>query len=176
MVRVPGEVRLRLAVDADVPTLRHWDTKPHVISATGSDDVQDWATEIHGDPGIFEVLIAEEDQRPIGVVQIIDPLLEPSHYWGEVEENLRAIDIWIGEEADLGRGLGTRMMQLALERCFAPSQITAVIIDPLETNTRAHAFYEHLGFVVVGPEVFGQDRCLVHRLTRQRWAALREGS
>ena len=51
-------------------------------------------------------------------IQIIDPALEESHYWGDVPENLRAIDIWIGEETDLGKGYGTQMMQLALARCF----------------------------------------------------------
>jgi len=33
--------------------------------------------------------------------------------------NLRAVDIWIGEEGDLGRGHGTIIMRLALARCFA---------------------------------------------------------
>jgi hypothetical protein len=61
-------------------------------------------------------LIAEIEGRPVGFVQIIDPAREDSRYWGEVEENLRAVDLWIGEEADLGKGHGTRMMRLALER------------------------------------------------------------
>ena len=43
-------------------------------------------------------------------MQIIDPLAEPTHYWGEVEPNLRALDIWIGEKDALGRGYGTAMM------------------------------------------------------------------
>jgi len=166
-------MRLRRASDDDVALLDYWDTKPHVIAATGDDDVQDWADEIHGEPGIYDVFLAElDDGRAIGVVQIIDPQLEPSHYWGEVEANLRAIDIWIGEEDDLGRGFGTTMMQLALERCFAPPQVTAVLIDPLESNTRAINFYERLGFVSLGLQVFGGDRCLVHRLSRARWTEL----
>ncbi len=61
--------------------------------------------------------MAEVDGRPIGFVQVIDPAREESHYWGDVPVDLRAIDIWIGEEADLGKGCGTQMMQLALARC-----------------------------------------------------------
>ena len=163
-------MRLRRATDADVAILEYWDTKPHVIAATGVDDVQDWAMEIQGELGIYDVFIAElDDGRPLGVVQIIDPMLEPSHYWGDVEPNLRAIDIWIGEESDLGRGFGTTMMALALDLCFAPADVAAVIIDPLESNVRAIAFYERLGFVAIGLQTFGEDRCLVHRLTRERW-------
>ena len=57
-------------------------------------------------------------------VEVIDPADEESHYWGEIERNLRAIDIWIGEEADLGRGYGTQMMALALDRCFADPAVS----------------------------------------------------
>jgi ribosomal protein S18 acetylase RimI-like enzyme len=64
---------------------------------------------------------------------------------------LRAIDIWIGEAADLGRGYGTRMMRHALERCFADPAVKAVLIDPLASNTRARRFYERLGFRCIEP-------------------------
>jgi aminoglycoside 6'-N-acetyltransferase len=37
------------------------------------------------------------------MIQIIDPAQEETHYWGDVEAELRAIDIWIGEESDLDR-------------------------------------------------------------------------
>ncbi|WP_308737902.1 GNAT family N-acetyltransferase [Nostoc sp. 'Peltigera membranacea cyanobiont' N6] len=90
-------------------------------------------------------MIAQINGRPIGFVQIIDPAREESRYWGDVAPDLRAIDIWIGEETDLGKGYGTKMMQLALNRCFADPRVTTVLIDPLASNTRAHRFYERLG-------------------------------
>jgi aminoglycoside 6'-N-acetyltransferase len=164
-------VELRRAIPDDVPVLAYWDTKPHVQAATGDDDVVDWRVEIGADPRWQEVLIAEDEGRSIGVVQIIDPLLEESHYWGDVEANLRAIDIWIGEEADLGHGLGTQIMQLALNRCFEVPGVNAVLIDPLESNVAAQRFYARQGFEVVGPRVFGTDDCLVMRLDRDRWRA-----
>jgi RimJ/RimL family protein N-acetyltransferase len=73
--------------------------------------------------------------RPIGFVQIIDPAREESHYWGDCEPNLRAIDIWIGEADCLNKGYGTQMMRLAIERCFADPSVTAILIDPLASNT-----------------------------------------
>ena len=164
-----GNVTLRPATVADAPMLAEWDTRPHVIAASGDDDVRDWAAEIAAADPWTEHLIAEEDGRPVGVLEIIDPALEATHYWGDVETGLRAIDIWIGEEADLDRGLGTQMMALALDRCFTAPDVTAVLIDPLESNTAARRFYRRMGFEEVGPRRFGADDCLVHRITRERW-------
>ena len=164
-----GVVSLRAATVADAPLLSEWDTRPHVIAASGQDDLRDWADEIaHADPWT-DHLIAEEDGRPIGVMEIIDPALEGTHYWGDIGHGHRAIDIWIGEEADLGRGLGTEMMRLALDRCFEPDDVTAVLIDPLAANTAARRFYARIGFEEVGPRRFGADDCMVYRLTRERW-------
>ena len=116
-----------------------------------------------------DMLIAERQGRPIGFVQIIDPAREASHYWGDVEPNLRAIDIWIGEETDLSRGFGTEMMHLAFDKCFADPAVSAILIDPLERNHRARRFYQRLGFREVGPRRFGEDDCMVYRLERSDW-------
>lgn len=153
----------------DVALLSYWDTKPHVVAATGDDDVIEWAEEIANADGTFEIFIAEEDGRSIGVVQIVDPALERTHYWGDAELHQRAIDIWIGEETDLGRGFGTHMMTLALDYCFTPDDVTAVLIDPLERNVDARRFYRRMGFVDVGPRRFGADDCMVMRITRDGW-------
>jgi 2-methylisocitrate lyase-like PEP mutase family enzyme/RimJ/RimL family protein N-acetyltransferase len=158
-------VTLRRAVPADIDLLRHWDEQPHVVESDPNDD-WGWEVELGRSPDWREQLIAEVDGRPVGFLQILDPAREETHYWGDVPENLRAIDIWIGEEADVGKGHGTRMMQLALERCFADPAVSAVIIDPLASNTRAHRFYERLGFRPLERRSFGADDCLVHRLER----------
>ncbi len=161
-------ITLRTATIADLPLLRHWDEQPHVIESDPNDDWE-WETELLRNPDWREQLIAELEGRPIGFIQIIDPKLEESHYWGEdVPENLRAIDIWIGEEADTNKGYGTRMMRLALERCFANPNVTAVLIDPLASNTAAHRFYERLGFQFAERRTFGEDDTFVYRLDRDK--------
>ncbi|MBE9157234.1 acetyltransferase [Nodosilinea sp. LEGE 06152] len=167
----PGSINLRAATPADAPLLRHWDEQPHVIAADPNDDWA-WETELGYNPNWREQLIAELTGRPIGFIQIIDPAREDSHYWGDVPAHLRAIDIWIGEAADLGQGYGTTMMQLALARCFADPSVTAVLIDPLASNTRARRFYERIGFTFVEHRRFGEDDCAVYRLDRANWASL----
>lgn len=161
---------LRPATPADALLLRHWDEQPHVIAADPNDD-WGWEVELARMSPWREQLMAELGGRPIGFVQIIDPAQEESHYWGEVPAHLRAIDIWIGEAAELGKGYGTQMMRLALVRCFADSRVTAVLIDPLTSNTRAHRFYERLGFKFLEHRRFGDDDCAVYRLTRADWAS-----
>lgn len=161
-------MKLRAATPDDLALLRAWDRNPHVVASDPNDDWA-WETELARSPDWREQLIAEEGGRPIGFVQIIDPALEESRYWGEVTEPLRAIDIWIGEASDLGRGFGAAMMTLALERCFADPEVVAVLVDPLASNTGAHRFYERLGFRRIEERRFGEDECLVYRLDRAGW-------
>src|SRR5690606_31515086 len=107
-----------------------------------------------------------------GFVQIIDPAREESRYWGEdCPPNLRAIDVWIGDERDLGRGFGTLIMQIAIARCFASPEVEAVLLDPLASNARARRFYERIGFHFVEHRRFGEDDCAVYRLDRADWEA-----
>lgn len=164
-------MNLRPATPADLALLRHWDRKPHVVAATGDDGPMDWQAELPRNPDWRDLLIAEIDGRPVGLIQIIDPAREETHYWGEVEADLRAIDIWIGEEADLGRGYGTEMMRLGLDRCFADTAVKGVLVDPLAANIRARRFYERLGFCAVERRLFGSDDCIVYRLEREVWRA-----
>lgn len=163
-------VKLRWATPEDIPVLQRWDSQPHVVAATGSDAPPDWAEDIGLTSPAFQTLIGERDGRPVGFVQIIDPAEEPTHYWGDCAPDQRAIDIWIGEADCLGQGLGTQMMTQAIERCFAAPGVTAILIDPLATNTDARRFYRRLGFEEVGPRRFGDDDCMVMRLMRAGWA------
>lgn len=162
---VKPEIRLRPAMPADLQLLRRWDEQPHVVSSDPNDD-WGWETELQRSPAWREQLIAELDGHPIGFIQIIDPALEDSHYWGDVPPDLRAIDIRIGEADRLGQGHGTAMMRRALERCFKEPTVQAVLIDPLATNTAAHRFYERLGFSFVEERDFSDDHCYVYRLAR----------
>jgi aminoglycoside 6'-N-acetyltransferase len=169
-----SRMRLRPATLEDVELLRRWDDQPHVIDSDPHDDWT-WEIELDRSPDWREQLIAEVDGVPIGFVQIIDPAREDSHYWGDVPPDLRAIDIWIGEPTWLGKGYGTQMMRLALARCFAEPAVSAVLIDPLASNTRAHRFYERLGFKFVERRQFGPDDCHVYRLDRADWRSCDPG-
>ena len=165
----PGQMYPCSRLGIDNPT--SYPQPPTIQLAEVAFEGADWPDELRGQDEYSEYLIAELNGQPIGAMQIIDPHLESTHYWGEIEPNLRAIDIWIGEPDCLGKGYGETMMRLALQRCFADPRVSAIVIDPLASNIRAHKFYRRMGFVPVGPRTFDEDKCLVHELKRQDWRA-----
>src|SRR5690349_14852659 len=123
------------ATQADATTLARWDADPSVIACTTDDPNAErafagavWADEIAGNGALTCYYIAELDARPIGAMQVIDPHGEPTHYWGEIEPNLRAIDIWIGDAADRNKGYGALMMGAAIDACFADPAVAAIDI------------------------------------------------
>ena len=158
-------MKLRDATIDDLPLLRYWDEQPHVLAADPNDEWE-WESELKRKPPWREQLIAEFNGRAIGFVQIIDPKAEDSHYWGEIEEGFRAIDIWLGESGDLGKGYGSTIMKIAIKRCFSRDSVNAILVDPLEENEKACRFYERLGFKLVEKRRFGADECVVYRLDR----------
>ena len=174
---VSPRIALRNTTIDDRYLLLEWDEKEHLQGSYGGDpDFNDWNWEYElrrNDLSWRYQLIAQAVEEnhtvPIGFVQIIDPLLEETHYWGmDCEPNLRAIDIWIGDERYLNRGYGTHIMKQILRGpfVFGDPNITGVVIDPMADNCAAHRFYQRLGFQPIGIRYFGPDRCLVHRMYR----------
>ena len=160
-------INLRPATIDDLDLVEYWDTKQHVIDSD-PDDEWNWEVELRRNPKWREQLIAELNGEPIGFIQIIDPLLEETHYWGKVEPNKRAIDIWIGEEDNLNKGYGMKMMSLAIEKCFADKSVDGILIDPLKSNIKAQRFYERLGFEFVEEREFDGTLCMVYELKRKK--------
>ena len=159
-------IKLRPATINDLDLLQYWDTQQHVIDSDPDDDWQ-WEIELKRNPKWREQLVAELNGKAIGFIQIIDPYLEETHYWGKVTQHKRAIDIWIGEAKNLGKGYGTEMMQQAITKCFVDARVTSILIDPLKTNTKAHRFYERLGFEFVEERKFNDNACFVYELRRE---------
>jgi aminoglycoside 6'-N-acetyltransferase len=164
--RLP-QVMLRNATLEDLQLLLSWDEAEHVHDCSGDPDWNDWNWEYELPrkdlPWRYQLFAedVEASNKPIGFVQIIDPLEEESHYWGtDWEPNLRAIDIWIGEEDYLNRGYGTQLMKQVLAHpfVFGHPNVTSVLIDPLASNTKSHRFYERLGFQPINILYFNTDR------------------
>lgn len=166
------QISLRPALRADIPTLNAWDEEPHVQASDPSmndGNGWDWEDEIESGWDGYWHFIAEHNHTPVGFVQIIDPHIEHSQYWGPIASGYRAIDIWIGPAKYIGRGFGTQMMQQALVFCFKDPDTHTVLIDPIKDNTKAHRFYQRCGFTPIGLRRFGNDQCLVHELKRADW-------
>ena len=161
-------MKLRRATIRDLHLVKYWDAKQHVIDCDPDSD-WDWEKELNRNPEWREQLIAELNREPIGFIQIIDPLLEETQYWGKVDPNKRAIDIWIGEERNLNKGYGTKMMELAIQRCFRDASVDGILIDPLKSNIKAQRFYERLGFEFIEEREFDGTLCVVYELKRKNF-------
>ncbi len=159
-------LNFRLATLADAELLKYWDTKQHVIDCDPDGDDWNWETELGRSLFWRKQVIAEINKRPIGIIQIIDPYHEETNYWGEIEQNKRAIDIWIGEEENLNRGYGTLMMEWAIKTCFSEPNVDAIMIDPIKSNTKAHRFYKRLGFKFIEERIFDQTICFIYELKK----------
>lgn len=159
---------LRPAKRADAALLDKWQQAAHVKAALPDLD-WNWPEQLTDIPEWIEYFIAEHAGKPVGFLEILDPKKETWNYWNVEEDHLRAIDIWIGEEQWLGRGIGSLMMKQALEKCFAHREVKAIILDVLETNQRVIPFYQRLGFRHTHTAILAGHRCLIHRLDRNDW-------
>jgi aminoglycoside 6'-N-acetyltransferase len=173
-------IQLRISSYEDIPILKHWDQQEHVLFATGNDsnqfqDPNYWDHELSlCDNNLYQYYIATLDNNPIASVLIIDPALEPTHYWGTIDEGYRAIDIRIGESQNIGKGYGTIIMELVLDKCFEKEEVKGVYIDPLSINLRAIKFYQKLGFEFIENRNFGEDNCDVYFISKQKYLTLKD--
>lgn len=97
----------------------------------------------------FEHWIAYIDEIPFGFLmtsRIDGPYNsnDPYSKWYEDGKETITLDLLIGEEDYLGKGLASRMIQEFLLDKF--SHISKVMIDPEEDNPRAIRVYEKAGF------------------------------
>jgi len=151
----------------DLPVLLRWDNEEHIRNVIGDYEFNEWnwEYEIPRSPSWRQQWVAQirnerNALRPIGFVQIINAREEETHYWGEdMEENVAAVDIWIGEPDCLGRGYGKEMMEQVFDFCFYIWKSKAVVVDPMHDNEAAHRFYQRkCGMKPVGYQFFGPDK------------------
>jgi AacA4 family aminoglycoside N(6')-acetyltransferase len=148
-------VVLRLMTEGDIPLLHAWLQRPHIV--------QWWGGEAERPKSLAETrakylprVLAEEqvtpyiamlEGRPIGYAQSYVALGSGDGWWEDITDpGVRGIDQSLGDEADLGRGLGTRLVRSLVELLFEDRRVTRIQTDPDPTNRRAIRCYEKAGF------------------------------
>lgn len=147
--------------DSHFPLLLKWLETPHV-KAWWDQNVQ-WTLELIKEKyGIYVqgykveqglkkplgayIVYVEDD--PVGYVQAYnahDFPREDNVSLAELPDSLAALDVLIGEEEFLGKGLGSRIMKQFLSEYVDP-YYEACFVDPDTTNIRAIRTYEKAGF------------------------------
>ena len=161
-----SDLTFRRASRDDVRLLEVMSNAPHVLPNLGTDQPWHWPREVEASWQEVWITDLSATSTPMGVVVVLDAAAAPAGYWGEVSPGTCAIDIWIADVSQLRKRYGTEMMQHAIDRCFRAHNAHTILIDPLAKNEGAIAFYQHLGFEVIGPRTFGADECTVLRLRR----------
>ncbi len=128
--------------ESDLPLLRTWLEREHVRLWWREPIEHELAEDMRGR---FVILV---DGRPAGMIQSYD------------EE----VDLLIGEEDLVGRGLGPQVLsKFAHEVVFARPGVTAVVATVEEDNRRSWQAFEKAGFRHVGDV---EEGGLPHRLMR----------
>lgn len=96
----------------------------------------------------LQAYIVYGDDRPIGYIQLYnahDFPRQDNAALVKLPDSLAALDIFIGEGAFLGKGLGSRIIKQFLSEYVDP-HYGACFVDPDRANIRAIRAYEEAGF------------------------------
>jgi len=139
---------------ADLPLMREWRSRPHVIEWWGPPEVEQaeahltdpamalWIVE-HAAPGL--------PPRPFAFAQDYACHAWDPHPFSYLPTGSRGIDLYIGEPDMLGHGHGSALLRQHCDRLFAAG-VPAIGTDPNPANARAIRAYEKAGFTAVsGP-------------------------
>jgi AacA4 family aminoglycoside N(6')-acetyltransferase len=153
-----GKVTFRPMHEQDLPMLQEWIGRPHVREWWAGDEADIGAGEFRA--RYLPRVLAEDnvtpyivtmDGRPIGYAQSYVAMGSGDGWWEDITDpGVRGIDQFLCEASDLGKGLGTRMVEALVARLFADPAVTRIQTDPDPRNARAIRCYEKAGFRAVG--------------------------
>lgn len=104
----------------------------------------------------FFTLIIESDKNPVGYIQYYPVEDEEEYCLSQFKEVMEpfskpyAIDIFIGAEGGIGKGIGTKSIKLTIDKIFQDTNCDVILIDPNALNRRAVRCYEKAGFKTIG--------------------------
>jgi aminoglycoside 6'-N-acetyltransferase len=142
---MPAEIGFRPVVPADRAMLAEWIAQPHWARWWGPAEAEatDIALDVSPDVGPF---IFTLDGRDAGYIQWWRPIGEWEIPVDAPPETTRGIDMSIADAADLGQGIGPRVLRSFVAR-LAAEGITRFVIDPAPDNAAARRAYAKAGFV-----------------------------
>jgi RimJ/RimL family protein N-acetyltransferase len=135
--------------ESDLILLSHWLDKPHVKrwwphSLTTSELQAKYRNRI-GDNIVVPFIIYMQE-TPIGFIQYYLADKVGDGWWPDATAGTVGIDQFIGEEALLNQGHGTKMINEFIQQVLKPLAIEKIITDVDPTNLRAIRCYEKVGF------------------------------
>lgn len=138
---------------SDVPLIHQWFNLPHVMRFyslrkwTENEVLEKLKPYISGDKPVLGFIVLM-NEKPIGYVQqykVSDYPWPNQNLSEEIVKNAAGMDVFIGEEALLGKGIGKQIIQKFVESKIWP-MFQYCIVDPDIRNVAAIKCYEKLNF------------------------------
>jgi RimJ/RimL family protein N-acetyltransferase len=164
-------VGFRPMTPEDLPIMHTWLQRDHVRRwwtkyKTLDDVIEHYLPAIEGrDPtDLYFILL---DGEPAGFIQTYQVSDHPEYQrLVDVEAGVAGVDLFLADEEDTGRGLGTRALEEFLRQVvFAAPETNACVADPDIENRASLRAFEKTGFSAVRELVDPDDR-RVHLLMR----------
>ncbi len=166
-------LELRLLRDDDISLVEVWLNKEHVkrwyeIPHMGV-TIADWMHEIREHDGEFRwitYLIAMYHNSPIGLCQYYKCADSTDEDFGTLAiEGSYGIDYFIGEEDNIGKGLGKGIISLLSDRIFSLQGAERVTADIDKNNKASKNALLSCGFTLLDADgsryVFHKHRCFI---------------
>lgn len=151
---VSAAMVLRPLTEDDMALLHEWLQRPHIVRWWGGEAERPemavtrakYLPRVLAEEMVTPYIVMLGD-RPIGYAQSYVAMGSGDGWWEDITDpGVRGIDQSLGDEADLGRGLGTRLVRALVDKLFEDRQVTRIQTDPDPTNARAIRCYEKAGF------------------------------
>lgn len=140
-------IHIRPVREDDLPLLTSWRQQLHVRHWWGPPEVEPEREKLHAGQVAMWIVVA--DERPIAFIQDYAVTDWSPHHFDYLPAGSRGMDLYVGEEDAIDRGLGTEIVRQHVDHLFAMG-VPAVGIDPHPDNERARRAFAKAGFVTAG--------------------------
>jgi aminoglycoside 6'-N-acetyltransferase len=142
--------------EADLPLIRRWLLEPHVRrwwadpprETYPEDELEKYRSRIRGDADPTLLFLSRHRGRPFGFIQCYR-IGDDDTYAASLalDAPAAAIDLFIGEPAEIGKGHGPKLIRAFLrDVVFVRYDVDECVIGPSVKNTSAIRAYEKAGF------------------------------
>lgn len=158
VIAVDGDLSIRLMRDepSDFESMRRWLNDPLVMKFVHGRDrpfsaeqvLEKYGRRVRGETPTTACIMVHLG-RDIGYLQFyrwVDWPRDMERMGLAQDDRAYGIDVWIGEPALWGRGLGTRGVRALIAYLFDEQRATTVALSTFSWNTRAIRCYERAGF------------------------------
>jgi len=142
------KISLRDIHSVDFALLKTWQSLPHIVEV--------WGNEKYDEPyelyvfrtadGSVKQFIIEIDNIPVGYFQYYWASKVGDGWWESFDAATVGIDFYIGETKWLGKGVGSKVIDFAVQMLFQDPSIQRIIADPSPSNGKIIHLLQKSGF------------------------------